>query len=126
MIGIKETMTGKSVCTEGEFINIGFENNFHYDESAVQTPITYQGKPIGIITDVNSTHVFGILKAELLPEISVETHKIVSFEIRNKQKESDVEITCSNVGVKAGSWQCNFCVLKNKCGALELVKGKKK
>ena len=47
-------------------------------------PITYKGKPVGIITDVNSTHVFGILKAELLPEISVDTHKVVSFEIRNK------------------------------------------
>lgn len=35
MIGIKETMTGKPVCTEGEFVNIGFENNFHYDESAI-------------------------------------------------------------------------------------------
>lgn len=84
MIGIKETMTGKPVCTEGEFVNIGFENNFHYDESAIQSPITYQGKPVGIITDVNSTHVFGILKAEILPEISVDTHKVVSFEIRNK------------------------------------------
>lgn len=84
MIDIKETMTGKYVCTEGEFINIGFKNNFHYDESAIQTPITYKGKPVGIITDVNSTHVFGILKAELLPEISVDTHKVVSFEIRNK------------------------------------------
>ena len=126
MIDIKETMTGKSVCTEGEFINIGFENNFHYDESAMQSPITYQGKPIGIITDVNSTHVFGILKAELLPKISVDTHKAVSFEMRNQQEKSDVEITCSNVGIKAGSWQCNFCVLKGKCGTLKQVKGKDK
>ena len=84
MIKRKETMTWKSVYTEWEFINIGFENIFHYDESAIQMPITYKGKPVGIITDVNSAHVFGILKAELLPEISVDTHKIVSFEIRNK------------------------------------------
>ena len=34
----------------------------------------------------------------------------------------DEEITCSNVGIKAGSWQCDFCVLKNKCGALKIVK----
>ena len=83
MIEIKETMTGKTVYTEGKFIHIGFENNFHYDESVIQSPITYQGKPVGIITDVNSTHVFGILKAELLQEISVDTHKVVSFEMRN-------------------------------------------
>lgn len=126
MIRMKETMTGKSVYTEGEFINIGFENNFHYDESAIQTPITYQGKPVGIITDVNSTHVFGILKAELLPEISVDTHKVVSFEIQDKTKPTNTDIVCSNVGVKAGSWQCNFCVLKGKCGALKQVKCKKK
>lgn len=126
MIKMKETITDKSACTEGEFINIGFENNFHYDQSVIQTPITYQGKPVGIITDVNSTHVFGILKAELLPEISVDTHKVVSFEIRSQQEKSDVEITCNNIGIKAGSWQCNFCVLKGKCGALKQVKGKDK
>ena len=51
MIDMKETMTGKSVCTDGEFINIGFENNFHYDESVIQEPITYKGKPVVDIAD---------------------------------------------------------------------------
>lgn len=41
-----------------------------------------------------------------------------------KETKSNIEITCSNVGIKAGSWQCDFCVLKNKCGALKLVKRK--
>lgn len=126
MTEIKETMTGKTVCTEGEFINIGFENNFHYDKSVTNVPITYQGKPVGIITDVNSTHVFGILKAELLPELSVDTHKVVSFEMQDKKKSTDTEIICSNIGIKAGSWQCNFCVLESKCGALKQVKSKNK
>ncbi len=40
--------------------------------------------------------------------------------------KSNVEIVCGNVGVKAGSWQCNFCVIKNKCGALKAVKYKNK
>ena len=32
--------------------------------------------------------------------------------------------TKCNVGVKASSWQCDLCVLKNKCGALKEVKYK--
>ncbi len=41
-----------------------------------------------------------------------------------KYTKSNVEITCSNVGVKAGSWQCDLCILKNNCGALKEVKHK--
>lgn len=41
-----------------------------------------------------------------------------------KHTKSNVEITCSNVSVKVGSWQCGLCVLKNKCGALKEVKRK--
>ena len=41
-----------------------------------------------------------------------------------KCTKSNVEITCSNVGVKAGSWQCDLCILKNNCGALKEVKRK--
>lgn len=54
--------------------------------------------------------------------------------MRSKKKEiddkimehakSNVEIICSNIGVKAASWQCDLCVLKNKCGALKEVKHK--
>ena len=33
---------------------------------------------------------------------------------------------CSNVGMNAGSWQCNFCLMKNKCGALSQVKKRSK
>lgn len=43
-----------------------------------------------------------------------------------KETKSNVKITCSNVGIKAGSQQCNFCVLKNKCGALKIVENKKR
>lgn len=42
-----------------------------------------------------------------------------------KYTKSNVEITCSNVGVRADSWQCDLCVLKNECGALKEVKHKK-
>ena len=124
-----ETMTEKQVYTDDEFINIGFKNNHHYDESVINAPITYQGNAVGVITDIDNTYVFGILRADILPEISVDTHKAVSFEIHNSQKDnksSDVEIRCSNVGMKAGSWQCNFCLIKNKCGALSQVKKRSK
>ena len=124
-----ETMTGKQVYTDDEFINIGFKNNHHYDESVINAPITYQGNAVGVITDIDNTYVFGILRTDILPEISVDTHKVVSFELHSSQKDnesSDVEIRCSNVGMKAGSWQCNFCLMKNKCGALSQVKKKSK
>ena len=41
-----------------------------------------------------------------------------------KYTKSNVEITCSNVGVKAGSWQGDLWILKNNCGALKEVKRK--
>lgn len=124
-----KTMTGKSVYTDNEFINIGFKNNHHYDKSAINAPITYQGNAVGVITDVDDAYVFGILHTDILPEISVDTHKVVSFELHSSYKDdksSDVEIRCSNVGIKAGSWQCNFCLMKNKCGALSEVKKRSK
>ncbi len=41
-----------------------------------------------------------------------------------KYTKSNVEITCSNVSVKADLWQCDLCILKNNCGALKEVKHK--
>ena len=124
-----ETMTGKQVYTDDKFINIGFKNNYHYDESVINAPIIYQGNAVGVITDIDDTYVFGILRTDILPEISVDTHKVVSFEIHSSQKDnksSDVEIRCSNVRIKAVSWQCNFCLMKNKCDTLSQIKKRSK
>ena len=52
-----ETMTEKQVYTDDEFINIGFKNNHHYDESVINAPITYQGNAVGVITDIDDTYV---------------------------------------------------------------------
>ena len=75
MVREVKTMMGKTVYADEEVISIGFKNNHHYDESVINAPITYQGNAVGVITDVNNTHVFGILHADILPEISVATHK---------------------------------------------------
>jgi len=58
--------------------------------------------------------------------IMLESKEMAVMEVQeNKINEKyDVEITC-NVGIKAGSWQCDFCLIKNKCGALKLVKSNK-
>lgn len=87
MVREVKTMTGKTAYADDEFINIGFKNNHHYDKSAINAPITYQGNAVGVITDVNNTHVFGILHTDILPEISVDTHKVVSFELHSSYKE---------------------------------------
>lgn len=53
--------------------------------------------------------------------------EMVDMEVQENKinEKSDVEITCG-VGIKAGLWQCNFCLIKNKCGAFKLVRSNKK
>ena len=87
MVREVKTMTGKTAYADDEFINIGFKNNHHYDKSVINAPITYQGNAVGIITDVDDAYVFGILHTDILPEISVDTHKVVSFELHSSYKE---------------------------------------
>lgn len=78
----KETLTGEAIYTDKEFIDIGFKNDYRYDESILDLPITYQGKRVGTITDVSPTHVFGVLNVKLLERITTPTRKIDSFVFR--------------------------------------------
>ena len=58
--------------------NIVFKKFFPFDESSINVPIMHKGKQIGIITNVNSTHVFGTIH-----DIDLQINKIISFEIQD-------------------------------------------
>lgn len=62
---------------------ISFDNNFEYDESLVKSPITKDGKPIGVITDVTPEKVEGFIWERYMPIVAELDHnqKPVSFEI---------------------------------------------
>lgn len=62
---------------------ISFDNNFGYDESLVKAPITKDGKPIGVITDVTPEKVEGFIWERYMPIVAELNHnqKPVSFEI---------------------------------------------
>lgn len=62
---------------------ISFDNNFGYDESLVKSPITKDGKPIGVITDVTPERVEGFIWERYMPIVAELDHnqKPVSFEI---------------------------------------------
>lgn len=62
---------------------ISFDNNFGYDESFVKSPITKDGKPIGVITSVTSEKVEGFIWERYMPIVAELDHnqKPISFEI---------------------------------------------
>lgn len=53
---------------------ISFDNNFGYDESLVKSPITKDGKPIGVITSVTSEKVEGFIWERYMPIVAELDH----------------------------------------------------
>lgn len=62
---------------------ISFDNKFGYDENLIQSPITKDGKPIGVITDVTTEKVEGLIWERYMPIVAELDYnqKPVSFEI---------------------------------------------
>lgn len=84
-----ETVTGRYVYADEKHINISFENNCNYDESILETPITYKGEQIGIIVDVTPSFLYGIVNAtEILPKI-INADTTMSFVVLDNSVPSE-------------------------------------
>ena len=72
------------------YINVRWKNAWGLQNEAVDRPIMYEGKPIGVITAVDTDYVFGVVLFNAIPELNADNHITVGFEIsdpKNRGKD---------------------------------------
>ena len=63
------------------YINVRWKNAWELGNEAVDRPITRDGKAIGVITAITDEYVFGVVLFNAVPELNVDNHITVGFEI---------------------------------------------
>ena len=63
------------------YINVRWKNAWKLENEAVDRPITRDGKSIGVITAITDEYIFGVVLFNAIPEMSVDDHTTVAFEI---------------------------------------------
>jgi hypothetical protein len=73
--------------------HIKIKNNGQYIKSAVNTPILYEGKPIGYVEKVTKKWCHGVIWGAFLPELFSDTGKYaatsISFELSKEVTNAD-------------------------------------
>lgn len=68
------------------FVNFKWENRYECGDEIINRPITLEGKCIGVVTGVDDDYVYGKAFADVLPELNLNTHTVVSFEFSESWK----------------------------------------
>lgn len=72
--------------TNPNFVNFKWENRYECGDEIINSPITLEGKCIGVITGVDDDYVYGKAFAEVLPELNLNTHTVENFEFSESCK----------------------------------------
>lgn len=82
-----ETMQGLlEAASENDFVNFKWNNRFNCGEEIINTPITLNGKCVGVVTGVDDSYVYGRGFATALPELNLNENTVVSFEFSESWK----------------------------------------
>ena len=64
-----------------DYILVSWANRYDEGDEIINTPITMNGKCVGVVTGVSKEYLYGKVFAKAVPEFRAEDYKCVSFEI---------------------------------------------
>lgn len=81
LLKVQKLINDKTYIINDEFINVSFRNNGEYTRQCVNMPITLDQTPIGVISEVNSDYVHGVVWSKFIIERMQENNIPCSVEL---------------------------------------------